>query len=515
MNEIDVLRTIAQTLSNRKSAAALSNYKVLCSNIAFVNNSFRLSLNELKALQARLKEDLKRDEFLTVEAKDNARPEYYFREIVPTIISNDISIIEKFLLYARADDRTEVTFENVGASKKGFVDFNNLVTTARQFIDSLVTDAYQLVLLDAKETNFHVLTSLSSFFKYATDSLVHALFDPEVEDCLQEFEALPFNRRVRGVESDITKCAQPSFRNKVDLLLATLSLPTDAKERLNDLFQFSSESTHIGYISTFFTSSDISEVIFGDEDGRPYLPSTENFSELKYEILDTSLRLYKDIYLSAVAMAIGKLLIPQAHKPFETSLREMTRTLTLGLETRNNSYFFPIKSGLVGSDKTISLPCKCGTTRHWKPPHDNVELYCDGCGSKFSLLELSGEGSYIFTGEGPVRIIGAEGPLLSKQERDELHREFYDDGVDLKNWTPERLRALSREARLLLSTLSALRKPWSVSTLNSLFPDLSPEKISDALERLQNDKLVLSDSEGCWIAEAIRQRAKNLADDSE
>lgn len=515
MNEMDVLRTIARALSSRKSAAALSNYKVLCNNIAFVNNLFSRSLEELNSLRDRLKDEFEREELLSETAKNNSEPEYYFRDIIPTILSNDISIIEKFLLYTRADDRTEVTFENLGASKKGFVDFNNLVTTARQFIDSLVTDAYQLVLLDAKETNFHVLTSLSSFFKYATDSLVHALFDPEVEDCLQEFEALPFNQRVRGVESDITKCAQPSFRNKVDLLLTTLSLPTDVKERLNDLFHFSSESTHIGYISTFFTSSDISEVIFGDEDGRPYLPSTENFSELKYEILDTSLRLYKDVYLSAVAMAIGKLLIPQAHEPFERSLLEMTRTLTRGLETRNNSYFFPIKSGLVGSDKTISLPCKCGTTRLWKPPHDNVELYCDGCGSKFSLLELSGEGSYIFTGEGPVRIVGAEGPLLSKQERDDLHREFYDDGVALKNWTPERLCALSREMRLILHTLSAFRKPCSVSTLNALFSDLSVERISDVLELLHKDKLVLCDSEGYSIAEALRQRANDLTPDSE
>jgi hypothetical protein len=514
MNEMDVLRTIARALSNRKSAAALSNYRVLCNNIAFVQNLFSQNIEELKALRSRLKEDLNREELLSEAAKNDLEPEYYFREIIPTILSNDISIIEKFLFNARADDRTAITLENLGASKKGFVDFNNLVTTARQFIDSLVTDAYQMVLLDAKETNFHVLTSLSSFFKFATDSLVHALFDPAVEDCLQEFEALPFNKKVKGVESDITKCAQPSFRNKVDLLITALSLPTDSKERFNNLFHFSSESTHIGYVSTFFTSSDISEVIFGDQGG-PYLPSTENFSELKYEILDTSLRLYKDIYLRAIAKAVGKLLIPQASEPFEKSLQKMNVTLTEGLATRNNSYVFPIKSGLIGSNEVINLPCKCGTTRRWTPPHDDAELYCDGCGSKFTLLELDGEGSYIFTGEGPIRIIGAEGPLLSKRERDELHHKFYDVGDDLKRWTRERLLTLPKETRLILGALAAFRKPCSRSILNSLFPDLSVEKISDVLEHLQTDRLVLRDSEGYSVAEAIKDQANNLIQDSE
>src|SRR5262249_48419081 len=155
---------------------------------------------------------------------------------------------------------------------------------------------------------------------------------------------------------------------------------------LNNLFHFSSESTHIGYVSTFFTSADLAEVVFADDIG-PYLPSTENFSELKYEILETAVQLYKDIYLPAIAVSIGKILIPQACQPIEAALLQLTANLTKDVATRNNSYFFPIKSGLVGYDKTINLPCKCGTTRCWEPPHDHSELYCEGCGSKFSLLE--------------------------------------------------------------------------------------------------------------------------------
>ena len=39
----------------------------------------------------------------------------------------------------------------------------------------MVSDSYQLYLLDPKSFNYHVLVSLNSFSKYATKSLVHAL----------------------------------------------------------------------------------------------------------------------------------------------------------------------------------------------------------------------------------------------------------------------------------------------------------------------------------------------------
>ncbi len=38
MNEIDILKSIAENLSERKSTAALNNYEVLCNNIEYVND---------------------------------------------------------------------------------------------------------------------------------------------------------------------------------------------------------------------------------------------------------------------------------------------------------------------------------------------------------------------------------------------------------------------------------------------------------------------------------------------
>ena len=74
---------------------------------------------------------------------------FYFRNIIPRILLNDISMIEKFISYTGPDDRQGVTIENVGKLRKMFVDYNNLVTSARQFIDSLVADSYQLLQLDS------------------------------------------------------------------------------------------------------------------------------------------------------------------------------------------------------------------------------------------------------------------------------------------------------------------------------------------------------------------------------
>ncbi len=107
-------------------------------------------------------------------------------------MSNDIEAIKKLSALTLPDDRSNITVDNVGLLHRGFNDYSKLVTATRQFIDSLVTDAYQLLLLDPKEFNYHVLLSLNSFEKYATKSIRHGLFNDEIEDALTEFKALQF-----------------------------------------------------------------------------------------------------------------------------------------------------------------------------------------------------------------------------------------------------------------------------------------------------------------------------------
>lgn len=411
MNEIDILKSIAENLSERNSTAALNNYEVLCNNIKYVNDLLIWGANSLIKIQTQIDTAFKNDNFVSFEFKDSSKNCFYFRTIIPRILLNDINVIEKFISYTQPDDRIGITVETVGMLKKDFRDFNNLVTSARQFIDSLISDAYQLTILDPGETNFQVLTSLNSFNKYATKSIRQALFNSNIQNSLADFEKLGYNERVRGQASSITKCDKKSFGEKVDFLFDNLGLmaDTDFKEEIKNLFSFSSEFTHIGYVSTVFTGSKTSEVIFSD-DISPYLPSTENFSELKYQILETATKFFARVYLPSVESSLKKSFEQDTFKIFESLIDQIISKITTDLKTRNNKYYFFIKQGLVGSQETIDLTCMCGTTNHWKPPHDLTNIYCKKCGSEFSLIEIEGDPGYIITSNGPIKVVGSSVP---------------------------------------------------------------------------------------------------------
>ena len=54
MNEIDVLKKISSNLTERKNSAALSNYRVLCSNIAFLNEAFSDAISTLRLMHGEI-----------------------------------------------------------------------------------------------------------------------------------------------------------------------------------------------------------------------------------------------------------------------------------------------------------------------------------------------------------------------------------------------------------------------------------------------------------------------------
>jgi len=407
MNEIDVLKKISSNLTQRQNSAALSNYRVLCSNIAFLNKSFSNAIGTLRFIHGAIESALKNDSLLTPQFKSSTDLNAFI-PIVSRLQLNSFSVFDKLSALTTPDDRAHITVQNVSALSRGFDDYNNLVTATRQYIDSIVSDSYQLCLLDPKSFNYHVLVSLNSFNKYATKSLAHALFNPEVESALNEFATLKFKD---WAKSHITECNHTTFAQKVDFLFSEVGLPTDLDlpDDLKNLFKFSSEFTHIGYISTFFTSSPGAEVIFGDDDG-PYLPSTENFSELKYEVLETACKALVSIYIPSLVKSLKKLMLNSKAEGFSTSLYLAAKELSEAVVSRNSKYYFFVKTGLIGSPASIPLTCMCGRTKTWVPPHATTELYCDSCGSSFQLLEVDGDDGYIITSNGPVKIIGADVP---------------------------------------------------------------------------------------------------------
>ena len=408
MNDVDILKCIAENLAERKSTAALNNYKVLCSNIDYVNKTFEFELLHLRAMQREVSESLKNDSVLNADFLDANKALYHFRSIIPRILLNDINIHEKLLLNTMPDNRRNIKIENVGELSRSFVNYSDLATSARQYIDSLVSDVYQLIMLDSKSLNYHVLVSLNSFNKYATKSIKEGLYNKDIKNILAEFEKLSYKQ---WKNSAITQCNHQTFGEKVDFIFNQLNIvgEDEFKEEIKNLFKFSSEFAHIGYISTFFSSTYEREVIFGDDIG-PYLPSTENYSELKYQILETAMKFFCVAYVPALIFCYKKIFIETTFKELEVKLTNRIEDVRRRLQTRNNKYYFFIVKDLIGSESTLPLKCMCGATRMWEAPHNMNKLFCENCGSVFSLLEVDKGAGYIITSAGPVKPIGADIP---------------------------------------------------------------------------------------------------------
>ena len=418
MNEFDVLKTIAESLSERKSLAALSNYQVLNNNIGYVNNLFKESLSWLSKISNEIKVSLEDDSLASSEAKDNTCPLYYFRKVLPRVVINGIQISMKFQNHTMSDNRSHITLENVYLLHKPFADYSALVTSTRQFVDSLISDSYQMICLEPKLLNYHVLSSLSSFEKYATKSIWHSIANDRLIKVLSAFNSLKFQDRAN---SQISRCTHKTFAQKVDYIFSQLEI-SDSKlnDDLKNMFKFSSEFAHVGYVSTMFSSTYDSECIFGDEIS-PYLPSAENFSELKYRLLETAVKLYSKVYLPSLKYALDKLMSSLSSN-INRKIDVLINAVNNGLNTRNNQYYFFICGGLIESDKDIKLPCRCGEIRVWAPPHERSELFCKKCGSSFNLIEMEGDPGYIVTSEGPVKVIGSDVPDLEDLPEKELKR---------------------------------------------------------------------------------------------
>jgi len=412
MNDIDILKILAENLSNRKSNAILSNYEVLCNNIDYVNKTLKFSLLRLEQTQKSIADKMQDDTLVNIDFQDANNPLFYFRTIIPRILLNGSNVCNKLLLLTEADEKISKQ-ENLYKCERSFSKYNDLVTGARQYIDSLVADVYQLVLLEPKSLNYHILVSLNSFNKYATKSLRQGLFNEPINDALTEFEKLNFDK---WKNSPITKCAHDTFAKKVNYLFQELNITdtNNLKDEIKNLFKFSSEFAHIGFVSTFFTSTYDNEVILTSESGTLlYLPSTENFSELKYRILETAMNFYCIVYLPAIIDCCMKVFQKDTFKSIKEELIFQINDVKARVATRNSKYYFFILNGLIESKQVISLKCRCNAVRLWTPPHEAGNLFCLECGSVFNLIVIDKDG-YIPTDEGPARPVGSSLPDVNE-----------------------------------------------------------------------------------------------------
>lgn len=119
MNAIDVLKKISSNLTARQRSAALSNYRVLCNNIAFLNTAFSNTIGTLQLMHSRIASSLTNELFLTPAYKSGTDL-HAFVPIVSRLQLNSYSVFSKLAQLAIPDDRAHITVHNVSVLSKGF-----------------------------------------------------------------------------------------------------------------------------------------------------------------------------------------------------------------------------------------------------------------------------------------------------------------------------------------------------------------------------------------------------------
>ncbi|WP_416335303.1 hypothetical protein ACKRLN_03770 [Anaerococcus sp. DFU013_CI05] len=142
MNEKDILKSLALNFSERKNAAALNNYEVLFNNIVYVNQLFYDLAIKLDVLNKEIEQLIIETDMVNDEFNEVTSSKQYFKKIIPRILKNDFEILKKFLIVFESDEIDKIDINNVGKLRKEFIDYSNLVTTTRQTLDSMVSDAY-------------------------------------------------------------------------------------------------------------------------------------------------------------------------------------------------------------------------------------------------------------------------------------------------------------------------------------------------------------------------------------
>ena len=106
MDEKDIIKSIATNLSEKRNSAALNNYEVLYNNINYVNKLLDNFINNIINLEKDIENEIKISDNVNDEFKTNTSSKFYFRDIIPRILLNDIEVLRKFSLVAKGDDIT-------------------------------------------------------------------------------------------------------------------------------------------------------------------------------------------------------------------------------------------------------------------------------------------------------------------------------------------------------------------------------------------------------------------------
>jgi hypothetical protein len=408
MSEFDVLGLLASNLTGARSQASLSEYTVFQNITDSANGALAHGVNQVRSVANTFSKEL----LASAAGPTIKLPRTHFdwfQSIVPQLVENDLAIVQEFIGATRSDRSIRGAELDAEPVPRTFTDFTSLLTSSRQFVDALVTDAYQLTMLDPKVTNFFILSSLSSFGRLATPSLRSTVMGQTLHPVLHVFDSLSYVKRLR---SDFTSCPHPKFGQKLDFLIAKYFSNDQSrfKERVKDLYAFASDFTHVGYVSTFFSTTASSMLYMKDTFDTTYLVSGANYCEIKFEILDLALELFCKVYLSSFLHTIEQMADSESVTKHSNALHEIVATIDKRMKPIARLYRYFIGSSTIASTVAFAVPCPYGAILTWRLP-ENLPSICASCGSVFYAIVVDGDPGYLSGALTPVRVVGSTQPV--------------------------------------------------------------------------------------------------------
>jgi hypothetical protein len=394
----EALRIISSSFEATRLHAGLSNYAAFQNITDRANSILHFALSQLRSLANSFVDEVAGTSESTVIRMPKAHFDA-FRTIIPRIVKNDLELVENFARVTRSDNCLAGHDKQEPVSRT-FADFANLLTVTRQFIDAIVTDSYQMTRLDPRVTNYFVLDSLRSFEGFATPSMAHAIMRRDL-------------RQLARSPNDVAVACIPhtKFRDRLHFIVLTFFREEQGnfESRVSRLYKFASEFTHVGFVSTYFSTT-ASDLISGDSFGRAYLLSAENFSEIRFEVLDLGLEILCKVFLSSLLHAIGEMVVTHSVVGYSMELHRLTEQMEAKMSVVTRSYRYFIGQDTARSNEVVSVPCPCGAELRWALP-DGLPNLCLSCGSIFSAIVLEHDSGYVMGSVTGIRLVGSKRPV--------------------------------------------------------------------------------------------------------
>ena len=401
---VDALKAIQGKLANLSGGAALDHYPSLRVKTRILNGCLDQCSKRVSESCKQLKEILGSDSKVRTDACAATDPLYYYRQIVPQMWSNFDAVVGKLL--ADTQPAPVIPFGERTRSEGNFEEFSDLTTSVRQFIENLIIDSFQFVVLDPRELTYQILKSLLSFVIVAPNCLKLPIFSDDLHNVVQAFANLSGKKRRN---SAFTRTRYATFTDKAEFLGAELkpSYHNNVTGNLVTVFNFCSEFAHVGYVSTLVTAHSRSEIYMGGPTDT-FVPREENLAKLKQQLLCECVIFYADFYVPALRRFVDAFVTDKAKEDLIAELDAIRGVLTKAAdETNIVGRIQPVVSGLIGSTQVISFDCSCGGRIDWKPPHHQWDNYCENCGARFEMTEVSPLACYAISSEGVGEVVGS------------------------------------------------------------------------------------------------------------